>query len=284
VSELDFDGEDLGDAGEEFVPPVTDVEALERPPTSKTPVSDRFFHPDGTPRDVVELRSADAVEHLWRQADETQAVQEQAAGPSALESFDPGPSSEQESWADYQVQSEASAYAAAQANAEALAARVAAAGRAREVGVTDAAMLGQVVASVQEAVNGWATSQFAAGASSRQLAEAAQGYEFQSWLDERIAEGLQEARYFQETRNTGLRRHAERSWAAQVVDHELGLRGPPQQIWEKYPQLQRQYASASARAERLAAQREQMDAIVARNRAQAAWRPRSQPKQRKLKN
>jgi hypothetical protein len=290
VSELESEPgfEGLGgepELGEEFTPEATDLEALERSGSRNLgpgAVSSRFFDEQGRPRQTLELRSDAAVDAVNARQDEALVEQAEAAGPSALEAFDPGPASEQESWADQEAQSQAASYQAAQENQAALAARVAAAGRARDV--TDAGMLGQVVAGVQEAVNGWLTSQYASGASSRQVAAAVQEWPFQEWLDGAIAERLQDAAYFEATKRTGLRRHAERSWAAQVVDHELGLRGPPQSIVEKYPSLLRMGERMAERSARLQESREQLAAIQAASRARSAWAPKAQPRSRRLHN
>jgi hypothetical protein len=282
VSELEFEAE----PEPVFVDEATDVTQLQSSePANKGPhaVSDRFFHPDGTPRELVELRSDAAVEAGWAEH-ERQAALEPPAGPSALEVADAGPSSEQEYWGDVQAQQQAQAYAAQQEAQQALYARVTHAGAARDVGVTDAAALEQAARAVSEQVGQWVTRQYAQGASSRQVADAAQGYEWQQWLDEAIAAELSQARYERLTEHTAMRRQQRASWEAQRVDYELGLRGPPLGAMDKFPGLQRMASAMQARAGRLAEQRQALDAIVARNRAEAAWRPRSTPRQRKLRN
>jgi len=263
MGELEY--EELGE-GEPFVEPATDVERLQSSPPQGDDVVSRFFNADGSVRENPDLKTDAGLQEFWGAKAAEQEAEQASRGPSALEAFDPGPESQEAAYADWQAHSEAASWQAQRENEQALAERIARMAKAEDVDTSDREGLAQLQARVSGQVSQWVGSQLAAGATGRQIAEATQGFEWQQWLDERIGEGLREARYRQTVRHTPLGKWVAARDAAMEQEHLLGG-PPPQQLWERYPYLQRMWNAMSARAERQADQQQYLRAIRERTQA-----------------
>jgi hypothetical protein len=256
---------------EPFLAEATDVSLLEtesEAPRSRHPVTDKFFDEQGRPRDVVELRSPAALAEVWRQQDAELA---RAQGPAVDSTQLPQPP---QSWEadefDRVAQNEAQIAASARAYEQTLYADVERLGAEARFGVTDPEQLRAVAQGVESWRRAWFDNELVRGASVQQALGGLEQLGSLGYVQQVAEQLLEQARVDKELANTGSRRHARASWAAQVVEAELGLRPAPVPIWQKYPGLQRQWNAMQARSERLAAQREAMDQIKQASRARSA--------------
>jgi hypothetical protein len=262
MGELD----DPGGYEPEWLPEATDPTAIEdATPIPGASVTSRFFNPDGSAKEVPELRTeAGFLAFYEGQVREQEAV-EALRGPDATRAFDEGPRSEQEAYGDFVASSQAAqAHNMGVFNAEILS-RVTEAGKAANV--RDSAALEQVAGDALQSIAEWSQHELARGASGRQVWAAMGEPAFGAWLDERIGEGLQQASYDAAVQNTQMRKWAARSWEAQRVNFELGVGPEPSTPWQRYPELRKMWAGMQAHAARAAERDAQMDAIKQRSRS-----------------
>jgi hypothetical protein len=274
MGELEYDAE------EEFVEPAADLtewrDADAVPSSSNLApgaVSSRFFDERGEPRQVPELRTEAGFLAFYEGVGREQEAAEALRGPDASQTFDQGPSSEQEAYGDWMAQtSAAQAHNAAVFEAEILS-RVTEA--AREANVRDEQALQQVAADALQSIAEWSQHQLALGASGRQVWSMMSEPSFGAWLDERIGEGLQQAAFDERMANTGTRRWLLRNMEQQRIGFELGTQGPPQTPYERHPGLAKMAAAMAGYAQRQAERDAAMAAIKARSRSYSG--PRNPP-------
>jgi hypothetical protein len=260
--------DEFGEPESEFFAEAFDPTLYEHasPPPGSPPgtVTGRFFNADGSVKEQPDFESSsDAFVSFYGAQQAEQEASVAPAGPDASAFPDPGPRGEHVAAQEFMASVDASMRAAELESERALQERVARAGAAPGIRVSDPVALAAVAEQVQAQIGAWWSGELAKGASLAQGEAAVASPQFQAWLDERIADGLAEAAYERVTSRTKMRRHSDGAWKAAELEERLGGE-PAKPLLDKYPGLAKMAARMSAYASRQGEQRE----VLALQRAQ----------------